>query len=84
MECKLNKICSEELTDKAMKLRSCFVKEINGLSIGEAVELMSIFNTYVCNDIANASNGQVTRDDILGGIYHLTATSLRLSKEIND
>lgn len=44
MECKLNKISSEELTDKAMKQRSCLVKEINGLSIGEAVELMGIFS----------------------------------------
>lgn len=83
MECKLNKISSEELTDKAMNIRAFFLNEIDGLSIGEVVQLMGIFNACVCNDVAKAAKGQVTMDDVLGGIYHLSATSLKVSKGIN-
>lgn len=83
MECKLNKISSEEMTDKAMNLRANWLKEIDGLSIGEVVQLMGMFNACVCHDIANASKGQVTMDDVLGGIYHLAAQSVKASKEIN-
>lgn len=83
MECKLNKISSEELTDKAMDVRNCLLKEIKGLSVGEVVELMGIFTACICNDIANATKGQVTIDDALGGIYHLAATSLKVSKKTN-
>lgn len=76
MECKLNRISAEEMTDRVMNVRRAFIANAKDLSVGEAVEMVGLFLANVCHDVSNASNGTATKEVILGGIHHLAEKTL--------
>jgi len=73
----MNKISNEEMTDKALNLLKSILGNGKGLRADDVAEMIGIATAYFCKEAEVHSQGQISKDTMLGMIYTNAAKGIK-------